>query len=180
MSAPTARRRGPRDRPLGYAPRGTSLGLAGWLLLPVGISAGSLTCAAPIIPNGFDLWLASLPYIFGVALLPLVLVAVGLRSHRYWFTCLFFYFGILLLGAYALSLLLAALILMGVFPVLERATHVMSIMGTIDLVILAPFAWFLLRALRLKYWQPGSLPSEWEPGDETPPAWALSPSRLRK
>ena len=57
--------------------------------------------------------------------------------------------------------------------------HVMSITGAIDLVILAPFAWFLLRALRLKYWQPGSLPAEWEPGDETPPAWALSPSRTR-
>ena len=70
--------------------------------------------------------------------------------------------------------------MLGTFPVLEKGIHVMTLTGTIYLMIQMPFAWFLLGALRLKYWQPGSLPPEWEPGDETPPAWALSPSRLRK
>ena len=180
MSIPASQSRGPRDRPLGYAPRGTSFGLVGWIGLAVGVPLGDMICAAPVIPGGFDLCLGSIPYILAFALVPMFVLIAGLRSHRFWVTCLFFYFGAFLLRAYALSLLLAAVIMFGTFPVLQKGIHVMTLTGTIYLMIQMPFAWFLLRALRLKYWQPGSLPPEWEPGDETPPAWALSPSRLRK
>ena len=135
---------------------------------------------APIIPNGFDLMLKSLPYLFTVWMIPMLVLVSGLRARRFWVICFFYYFGVALLVAYALSLVLVTAILLGAFPVLETGIRVMSVTGMIYLVILAPFAWFLLRALRLKYWQPGSLPSDWEPGDETPPAWALSRSRLRK
>ena len=145
-----------------------------------GLSAGDLLCMAPIVPGGFDLWLNSLPYICCFSMVISPVIVVGLRYHKFWFVCLFFYSGIILLGAYLLSLLFAASILLGAFTILDTEIHVFSVVGTIYLVFLAPFAWFLLRALRLKYWQPASLPSEWEPGDETPPAWALSPSRTRK
>ena len=178
MSAPISRPRGPRDRPLGYAPSGTSYGLVGWMALAV-VPYIDLTCAAPVIPGGFNLLLSSIPYVLVFGLLPLFVLIAGLRSHRYWVTCYFFYFGAFLLGLYALSVPAAVAILLGAFPILDKGLRVLSVVGVIFLLIEALPAWFLLRALRLKYWQPGSLPSEWEPGNEKPPAWALSPSRIR-
>ncbi len=177
MNEPVPPLPGVGNRPRGYAPRGTSLGFAGLNLMAVGVPYVDLACAAPVIRDGVDLWLASIPYVLAFALLPILVLIAGLRSRRYWVICLFFYFGAFLLVAYALSLPAAVVILLGAFPVQEQGVGPMSVIGMIFMLALALPAWWLLRALRLRYWQPGSAPETWEPGDETPPAWALSPSR---
>ena len=169
--------RAPRDRPLGPYPRGSSLGFVGLVALATGVPFCGLACAAPVIPGGFDLWLDSIPFVLVFALLPTFALIAGLRSHRYWVICLFFYFGFSLLTAYGVVLPLALAIVAGVFPTREHGLASMSIVALILLLLLAPAAWFLLRTMRLRYWQPGSEAASWETGDEKPPAWALSPKR---
>ncbi len=161
-----------RTRPAGYAPRGTSLGFVGLVALAAGVPFTALECAAPYTTGGFDRWLNSVPYVVGLALLPMVVLIAGLRSHRFWTVCLFYYLGQLLLIAYALTVLFALAALAGLFPLRDPDIKVMNVVGLVILVCLAPFAWFLRRALRLRYWQPSSTPDQWEAGDEGPPSWS--------
>ena len=123
------------------------------------------------------MWLESIPYVVGFCLIPMFALTAGLRSHRYWVICLFFYFGMFLLVAYALSLPFAASVLLGAFTLRDPDLRSLSVVGGILLLGISPFAFFILRALRLRYWQPGSRPDQWEPGDEGPPAWAMSSAR---
>ncbi len=177
MTTRAAVPRGKLDRPLGAYPRGTSLGFVGLVALAVGVPFFGLQTAAPVIPGGFGLWLGSIPVVLAFALLPTFVLIAGLRSHRYWVICLFFYFGAGLLAAYAVVLPLALAVVAGAFPAREAGLHAMSVVGLILLAALAPAAWCLLRTMRLRYWQPGSAAGTWEPGDETAPTWAMSRER---
>lgn len=165
------------DRPPGYFPRGTSLGLVGLLALSVGVPFCVLACAAPLSSAGFDRWLGSIPYVLGLGLVPALVFIAGARTHRYWTVCAFFYFGCALLLAYVLGLVFALVALFGAFPLRDAGLRSMGVVGALFMLALGLPAWFLLRALRLRYWRPGSLPESWEKGDEGPPAWAMSGSR---
>ncbi len=166
-----------RTRPAGYAPRGTSLGFVSLVALAVGVPFMALECAAPYTTGGFDRWLNSAPYVIGLALLPTFILIAGLRSHRFWTICLFYYLGELLLIGYVVTVLFALAGLAGLFPLRDPDIKVMNVVGLAILLLLAPFAWFLRRALRLRYWQPSSTADQWEPGDEGPQSW--SPFRSR-
>ena len=149
----------------------------GLVALATGVPFCGLACAAPVIPGGFDLWLNSIPFVLAFALLPTFVLIAGLRSHRYWVICLFFYFGAILLTAYGLMLPLALAIVAGAFPARENGLASMSVVALILLLLLAPAAWVLSRTMRLRYWQPGSEAATWEAGDEPPKAAAVSPRR---
>jgi FtsH-binding integral membrane protein len=165
-----------QDRPRGYFPRGTSLGLAGMGLLAVAVPFNVLQCAAPFTPNGFDRWLNAIPFVFPLGFVPIVLIIIIARTHQYWAVRAFFYFGCATLTGYALSLIFAVVAVTGVLPLQETGLRPIAYVGLIyNVLAMGILAWFLLRMLRLRYWQPGSTPDMWEAGDEGPPAWALSP-----
>ncbi len=165
------------DRPPGYFPRGTSPGLVGLIGLLVGVPFFGLECAAPFVAHGFDRWLATAPIAAGVGIVGGLAIAFSMATHRYWSVCLFFYAGCVALLAYLSALVFAVAALSGMFPVQERGLGAMPVIGIILLLCLGLGALFLLRTLRLRYWQPGTTPDMWETSNETPPAWALSPRR---
>ena len=156
------------NRPAGYFPRGTSLGLVGLIGLLVGIPFFGLECAAPFVAHGFDRWLATAPIAAGVGIVGGLAIAFSMATHRYWSVCLFFYAGRIMLVAYAGTLAFALATLSGLFPVQERGLGAMPIVGLILLLCLGLGAVALLRALRLRYWQPGTTPDMWETGNEAP------------
>lgn len=150
------------------------------VLLSVMVPGGALLCAAPVSTGGLDRFLNNLPYMLGGSISMMSLMIAGFLARRYWTICLFFYMGVVLLLGYGVDLIFAAASLAGAFPIRDPEVRVVGLVGLIELVVFAPAPWFLLRALRLRYWQPGSTPDQWEPGDETPPKWALSPSRRKE
>jgi hypothetical protein len=167
-----------QDRPPGYFPRRTSFGLLGMTGLAVGVPFNLLQSAAPFTQGGFDRWLGAIPYIVAFAFLPTILIVTVARTRKYWAVCAFFTLGCLLLFGYATSLLAAIAATSGLLPSSEAGWRTMSVVGLLyNLLLMGPAAWFLSRTLRLRYWQPGTTPSTWEPGDETPPGWAKSPSQ---
>ena len=157
-----------RDRPKGYFPRGTSLGVVGLIALAAAVPLDVLIAVAPLTTGGDDRLVASLPYLLAFGVLPGFVMVLGARSHKYWLICFFFYAGAALLLAYAVAAMIALAGAAGAFPVRDPSLHAMSFVGIVLLAVLSPFAWFLLRALRLRYWQPGSPRDTWEVGNETP------------
>jgi hypothetical protein len=167
-----------QDRPRGFAPRGTSLGLVGMCGLAVGVPFNVLQCAAPFTVGGFDRWLNAIPFLLPLPFVPMVLFIIFARTRRYWTVWAIFYLGSGLLVAYGLSLLFALTAVAGVLPVRDSGLLVMPLVGLIyNVLLLGTAAFLLLRLLRLRYWQPGCDAETWEAGDEVPPAWAMSPSR---
>ena len=165
------------DRPAGYFPRGTSLGLVGLIGLFVGVPFFGLECAAPFVVGGFDRWLASAPYVVGFGIVGSLATVFSMATHRYWSVCLFFYVSCASLLAYLLAMLFALGAVGGLFTVRDPGLGAMPVVGLSVLLGLGLGAWSLLRALRLRYWQPGTTPEMWELQDETPPSWSLSPRR---
>jgi hypothetical protein len=145
--------------------------------LAVAVPCDVLQSAAPFTPGGFERLIDWLPFFLPLGFIPLVLIILFARTRRYWVVCAFFYLGCVILTAYVLSLIFALIAIADILPVYEAGLRSMPIVGLVYAMALGIFAWFLLRMLRLRYWQPGSAPDTWEAGDEAPPAWALSPSR---
>ncbi len=112
-----------------------------------------------------------------LGLLPVPVLTAAACTHRYWTVQVIFAAGNALLLAYPPALAFALAAALGLVPARDKSLSAMGIVGLVFLLALAPAAWALLRTLRLRYWQPGAPASAWEPGSETPPAWALSPSR---
>ncbi len=166
---------GTRTRPTGYAPRSTSLGLAGYMMLSVGTPLLAIQSLIPVLANGLDVWLGSILPVLAFAMSLMVIVILGLHKRRYWFINYLFYSGSVLLAAYPAGFLLGVAVLLRLLP-LRHPDQLDGGMFNIALwLILAPFAWLLLRMLRLRYWQPWTQPSQWEAGDEAPPSWAPAP-----
>ena len=164
-----------RDRPPGYFPRRTSLGLLGMTGLAVGVPFNLLQSAAPFTQGGFERWLDAIPYIVVFAFLPTIMIVTVARTRKYWAVCAFFFLGCLLLCGYLVSLVVALFAVSGAMPSHETGWRTMCVVGLLyNVALMGPAAWFLLRTLRLRYWQPRATQDMWEPGDETPPNWAMS------
>ncbi len=172
--------RGRRQRPPGFAPRGTSLGVVGWLGLTAGVPMAAVLTAQPLLPDGVTVLIAAIPWIVGSTFLLMIALVAGFRARRFWTICLFFYVGMTLLAAYAAILAFALAVVVRLVPFQDPGAYPASVWGLIFALLQMPFAWWLRRALRLRYWEPGSRPDQWELGDETPPAWAMSPTRTNK
>ncbi len=164
-------------RPPGYAPRGTSIGLAGFVLLSVGVPFGTLQSLVPVLARGLDIWLNSALPVVGFSSVLGVIIALGLHKRRFWFVCFWFTTSSLLLAGYAIGLPIGLAVFFRLVPMQHPEYHILCVVNLIMWVVLTPFAWLLLRMLRLHYWQPWTRPETWEPGDETPPRWPSSSSR---
>lgn len=165
------------SRPAGYAPRGTSAGIVGYTLLSVAVPFIALEGLIPVLANGLDVWLGSILPVIGFAMVLLLVLALGLHKRRYWYVCYLFATGALLLVGYLLGLLTGLAILTHLVPVRHSDLRFASVVNLVFWLLLAPFAWLLLRMLRLRYWQPWTRAAEWEPGDEAPPRWGMSSDR---
>lgn len=104
-----------------------------------------------------------------------LIMSLGLYRRRYWYIRYMFSTGALLLLAFLAGASIGLAVLLRLVPLQHPDLHFISIINIIMWLVLAPFAWLLLRMLRLRYWQPWTRPDEWEPGDETPPRWGMSP-----
>ncbi len=79
-------------RPSGYAPRGTSLGLAGLLVMGPALPFLILQSLVPVLAGGLDLWIGSLLWVLGVGFLIILVTALNLHRRRLWF--MWFVFGL--------------------------------------------------------------------------------------
>lgn len=160
----------PLDRPPGLAPRGTSMGL------------GLITTFAPIIPastamalspwfgdgdSGLPIALACVA-VWGVIAIPLI---IGFKFRRYWGVILYFYVGAFCVIALPVALTVLAIVL--VVTVHHQPPTFFYMWFGVLLLPMIPFWPFLLRALRLKYWQPWTRPDQWEVGDERIAGWVF-------
>ena len=134
-----------------------------WITVP------ALVCMA-LMPFGrtvFDFLFPAFacPVIGLAVMLPVIF---GFRSRRYWGVVAFFW-----VGTAAIVLILLALATVATVLVTHLRTPPPLIgltwgVGALVLVLSALLP-FPLRALRLRYWQPGADPSHWENGDERIP-----------
>ncbi len=162
------------QRPRGYAPRGTSLGLAGCsgLTLSPVLMATSLI---PVLPSGEPV--SDVVVLSNLAIcVPLVLaMALGLHRRRLWYIRFMFGWGATGLAGYAVGLLLGLAVLFRLVPEAHPELRFTLIVAMIGWLCFTLFAYWVVRMLRLRYWQPWTRPEQWEPGDETPPRWAPRP-----
>ena len=128
-----------------------------------------------MLRRGLDVWLGSILPVLGFAFVLVLIMAFGLHRRQYWYICYLFAMSTLLLVGYLLGVLASLAALLRLLPLRDPDLHVMSVVSMVFWLVLAPFAWLLLRMLRLRYWQPWTRPDEWEPGDEAPPRWGMSP-----
>ena len=126
------------NRPSGYFPRRTSLGLVGLVGLLAGTPFVALACAAPFTLGGFDRLLAFLPWILGFGIVTSLAVAFSMVTHRYWSVCLFFYIGWAMLIAYVLTMVFALAAVAGLFTAREAGLGSMPVVGLIMLVLRPP------------------------------------------
>ena len=162
-------------RPPGYAPKGTSAGLFSYAMLGAGVPFAIMQSLVPVLTNGLHIWLGSILPVLGFAMLLTLVMALGLHKRHLWFVRYMFAMSTVLLVGYGLGVMLSIAILLEVGPVQHRDWHFMSVVNIIYWAVQAIFVWFLVRMLRLHYWQPWTQPESWEPGDEAPPRWGMSP-----
>ncbi|QYE33426.1 MULTISPECIES: hypothetical protein [Sphingosinicellaceae] len=136
--------------------------------------------AQPLLPDGVTVLIVAIPWIVGWTFLLLVVLVAGFRARRFWTICLFYYVGVTLLAAYAAILAFALAVVLRLVPFQDAGAYPAAVCGLVFALLQVPFAWWLRRTLRLRYWQPDSQPDQWELGDETPPAWAMSPTRSNR
>lgn len=161
-----------QSRPPGYAARGTSVGLLGLIGLSAAGPVISMMSLLPVYTNGIDLMLASLPYIVGNCLIFNAILTLGLHKRRLWYIYFMFMSGCLLLSLYAIGFLFNLMILFHVIPLQAPDLYRVSFYIAFCWLLAGIFAWWTLRMIRLRYWQPWTTAEQWEPGDETGPLWA--------
>lgn len=175
----TDRPRSVRDRPLGLAPTGTSVTFGLGMLYPFFTYAFMSFALLPWISNGTDDDFLGWASDFGFGAIGGFVLTVALsvpytllfQARRYAAVCIFFSLGVISAIAVPLALLvLAGLLLssLGHEPDLVILTY---LFGGCLLAMLATWPW-LVRGLRLKYWQPWTTPDQWEVGDERLARWA--------
>lgn len=166
--------RGRLQRPPGYAPRGTSLGLLGCAALTLSPFL-TTTSLIPVLHDGLGLYLGALLPNLAICV-PLVLaMAIGLHGRQLWYVRFLFGWGATGLACYAVGLLIALAVLFRLVPEAHPELRFALIIAMIGWLCFTFCAYWVGRMLRLRYWQPWTRPEEWEPGDETPACWAPRP-----
>ena len=162
------------QRPPGYAPRGTSLGLVGCIALTLSPFMATLSLI-PVLDDGAGVFLGTMVPNLAFCV-PLILVmTLGLHGRRLWYVRFLFGWGAAALACYSVGLLLGLAVLFRLVPEAHPELRYTLIVTAIEWLFLTLCAYWVLRMLRLRYWQPWTRPEQWEPGDETPPRWAPPP-----
>ena len=166
----TDRRVGKRqDRPPGLAPSGTAWGFGVMMLYWEAIPAFTLLALTPFAADFMALFIAALSCTV-LSLFVLIPVIIGFKGRRYWGVVAYFCCGAIAAAMPPIALLTigtALLLSIGHPPALIGLTFCFAL----PILIMAALWPRLLRALRLKYWQPWTEPREWESGDERTPGW---------
>ena len=126
----------------------------------------------PVYKSGIDLMLAALPYIVGVSFIFIIIVSLNLHKRRLWYIYFMFMSGCVLLVLYLLGFLFSLAILCHLVPLQEPDLYRISFLVVFYWLLTGIFAWWTLRMIRLRYWQPWTTAEQWEPGDESGPRWA--------
>ncbi len=150
------------------------MGLAGFIFLSAGAPLFISQSLVPVFANGIHTWALSVPPIVVVSLMLCTAVISGFHKRHYWLICYWFTTSALLLALYVVGVLLGLVMFFRLVPLRHPDYHFINVVNLIMWTLLAPFAWCLLRLVRLRYWQPWTRPESWEPGDETAPRWAPS------
>ena len=160
------------DRPPGLAPKGTSWGLGIIMLYWEAVPMFTLLGLIPFTAPGFGFVYAAIicPPLSLLVLIPMVL---GFKSRRHWGVTAYFWCGIT-----AIALLAIGIVMLGA-TLLYSLAHPLPMIGMTAifggaLLVLTMFLPLLIRALRLRYWQPWTTPEQWEVGNEQIPEWALN------
>lgn len=160
-----------RDRPPGIAPKGTSWGIGLMSVYAPGVPALTAMAVSPWLPGGADTGLAVALAAVGVWAVIAIPLIIGFKLRRYWGIVLYFYVGVFCVVALpAVIVILAGLILATAH---HRPTEFYDVWFGLGLVAMVPFWPRLIRALRLKYWQPWTRPDEWEAGGERIAGWVF-------
>lgn len=173
------RPRSARDRPLGLAPVGTSATFAFGLLYPFFTVTFTAFALVPWLADGTDAdvlrWCERCGYLAVAAAVLTVLLSIPYvilyLARRYAAVCVFFTLG--LLSAIIVPVAVAAVAIL----LIESWRHPPDLVifaymfGACLLAMLATWPW-LVRGLRLTYWQPWTMPDQWEVGDERLAGWA--------
>lgn len=163
--------RGQRDRPLGPAPVGTSFGLAAVAALGPMTPIAFLLAVAPWSPDMAATTvggaMASM-FVWIAIFIPLV---IGFKAQRYWGVIVFFATGVWCLAALPAALTTTAILLLATR---RHAPGLVSLtwfgFALLALMMITLWPW-LLRALRLRYWQPWTRSEAWETGAERAAGW---------
>ena len=173
----TSATRDPRDRPPGRAPRGTAWGLGALVLMTPLAPSAAVLLSAEWLPLTLDGLLGAM---FGaiVAAFPLLMVlAVGAGGRRLWGVYYFFCLGAACIGLTGVAALAGVAALSGrVRPVHTDYVAFLYVGSTAWIACLA-MCWPLIRAMRLRYWQPWAPPETWEAGDERNARWTRALAR---
>lgn len=161
-------------RPRTYAPKGTSLGIVGFLITSVAIPPTLASIAAPYLPHGTDWFGLSLFAGAALSMLLFLPLVAALYSRKYWGICYFFTAGCLLIVCYFAVVVAALACKLGLVPPGDPEQALASTTGMVFLLVTLPAPLLLARALSLRYWQPWTAAATWEPGDERAPAWAAA------
>lgn len=167
----------PQDmqRPPGYAPRGTMMAIVGLPILTLSPFLTALSLA-PVLRNGLEVWLDTM--LPNLALcVPLVLtMALGLHKRRLWYVATMFVWGAASLVSYIVGLLIGLAVLFRLLPEVHPELRFLLIVNMLGWLAFTFCAYWTLRMLRLRYWQPWTRPTQWEPGDESQPRWTPRPA----
>lgn len=161
----------PLDRPPGLAPKGTSLGLALISVFAPAIPALTAMSVCPWLPGEGDTDLAHGFACIGVWAVLCVPLILGFKSRRFWGVVLYFYVGAFCAIALPIALVILAILIAATTH--NRPPTFFYMWFGFGLIPMVPFWPFLIRALRLKYWQPWTRPEEWETGDERIAGWVF-------
>ncbi|QYE33958.1 hypothetical protein KZX46_14145 [Polymorphobacter sp. PAMC 29334] len=136
-----------------------------------GILGFTALAAAPWLPGGFGtafpIAAASIA-VWAILAIPLIL---GMKLRRYWGVLLYFYIGMYCVVALPLAVIFLIILYLSTLnnPPADSGIIVFGV----GLIAMLPFWPKLVRALRLKYWQPWTRPDEWETGDERIAGWVF-------
>lgn len=161
----------PLDRPPGLAPKGTSMGLALMSVFAPGIPAFTAMSVGPWLPGDGETGLALAFACIGVWAVICVPLILGFKLRRHWGVVLYFYVGAFCVVALPVALAILAILIVSTTH--DRPPTFFYMWFGAGLIPMVPFWPFLIRALRLKYWQPWTRPDEWETGDERIAGWVF-------
>ena len=116
--------------------------------------------------------LAALPYVVGASFIFIIIVSLNLHKRRLWYIYFMFISGCLLLASYLLGFLFGLMILFHLVTLHEPDLYPVSYLVVFYWFLTGILAWWTLRMIRLRYWQPWTTAEQWEPGDEAGPRWA--------
>lgn len=161
----------PLDRPSGLAPKGTSWGLGLISVFAPGVPALTALAVSPWLRGEGDTGLAVALACVGIWAVIAIPLVVGFKLRRYWGVVLYFTVGAFSAIALPCAVTLLAVLILATTN--HRPAQFFYVWFGLGLVAMLPFWPLLIRALRLKYWQPWTHPHQWEQGDERIAGWVF-------